>query len=100
MLRTKQQPGVITRIDKTRFTFIEDMLRCFKYRYYTRGKITCEDCEIDPKPSLIFRGTYYERCEREIREIERSLEAGVVPIFRSITRSSYNKTLFSLCIAM
>ncbi|XP_054002532.1 spermatogenesis-associated protein 17-like [Hylaeus anthracinus] len=86
LLRTKQQPGVLTRIDKTRFTFIEEMLKCFEFRHYTGKKGTrCCDCKIDPKPSLVFRGTYYERCEKEIREMERRLQAGDMPVFRSTT---------------
>ncbi|XP_076374356.1 uncharacterized protein LOC117226590 [Megalopta genalis] len=84
LLRTKQRPGVVTRIDKTRFTFIEQMLKCFEYKSYTgRDAVCCHDCDIDPKRSSIFRGTYYERCEREIREIERKLRTGAVPVFRS-----------------
>ncbi|XP_043251621.1 spermatogenesis-associated protein 17-like [Colletes gigas] len=90
LLRTKQQPGVITRIDRTRFTFIEEMLKCFEFRRYAGRKVTsCGDCQIDPKPSLVFRGTYYERCEREIRELERSLKAGLVPIFRSTMQFAF-----------
>ncbi|XP_076629193.1 uncharacterized protein LOC143345706 [Colletes latitarsis] len=90
LLRTKQRPGVITRIDRTRFTFIEEMFKCFEFRRYEGRKITsCGDCQIDPKPSLVFRGTYYERCEREIRELERSLKAGLVPIFRSTMQFAF-----------
>ncbi|XP_076174207.1 uncharacterized protein LOC143150079 [Ptiloglossa arizonensis] len=85
LLRTAQRPGVITRIDERDFTFIEEMLKCFEFRRYTAGrKINrCRECRIDPKPSLVFRGTHYEKCEREIREFERNLRAGGVPIFRS-----------------
>ncbi|XP_033178663.1 uncharacterized protein LOC105681231 [Bombus impatiens] len=88
LLRTKQRPGVFTRIDSTRFTLIEEMLRCLEYKRYMRDKKTklkrkCEDCQIDRKPTLILRGTYYERCEKEIHEIRKNLEAGAVPIYRS-----------------
>ncbi|OAD61536.1 Spermatogenesis-associated protein 17 [Eufriesea mexicana] len=88
LLRTAQRPGVLTKIDSTKFTLIEEMLKCLEYRRYmrrrkTKSKEKCRDCQIDQKPSLILRGTYYERCEREIREVQRSLEAGIVPIFRS-----------------
>ncbi|CAL1677787.1 unnamed protein product [Lasius platythorax] len=76
LLRTKCRPGVITRIDKTRFTYIEEMLKCLEYnRYISKAKSICRDCQIDPKPSLIFRGTHFERCEKEIREFEKSLRA-------------------------
>ncbi|KAM0731710.1 Spermatogenesis-associated protein 17 [Formica fusca] len=85
LLRTKCRPGVITRIDKTRFTYIEEMLKCLEYdQYVSKAKAICKDCQIDRKPSLIFRGTYFERCEKEIREFEKSLQAGNVSIFRSI----------------
>nr|XP_012139905.1 PREDICTED: uncharacterized protein LOC105662411 isoform X1 [Megachile rotundata] len=75
LLRTHQHPGVITKIDKTCFTYIEEMMKCFEYRRCGERKTqTCRDCQIDPKPSLLLRGTYYERCEREIREIERRIK--------------------------
>lgn len=62
------------------------MLKCLEYdQYISRAKSACKNCQIDRKPSLIFRGTYFERCEKEIREFEKSLEAGNVSIFRSIT---------------
>ncbi|CAK9796344.1 Spermatogenesis-associated protein 17 [Anthophora quadrimaculata] len=88
LLRTNQQPGVITRIDNTHLTMIEEMLKCFEYRHYVRRKRIapwkkCRDCQIDKKRTLLLQGTYYERCERAIREIERKVETGVVPIFRS-----------------
>lgn len=88
LLRTKQRPGVFTRIDNTRFTLIEEMLRCLEYKRYMRDKKTklkrkCEECQIDRKPTLILLGTYYERCEKEIHEIRKNLEAGAVPIYRS-----------------
>lgn len=61
------------------------MLKCLEYnRYISKAKSICRDCQIDPKPSLIFRGTHFERCEKEIREFEKSLRAGNVSIFRSI----------------
>lgn len=85
LLGTKCRPGVITRIDKTRFTYIEEMLKCLEYdQYVFKAKAICKDCQIDRKPSLIFRGTYFERCEKEIREFEKSLQTGNVSIFRSI----------------
>ncbi|XP_076655556.1 uncharacterized protein LOC143360508 [Halictus rubicundus] len=84
LLRTKQRPGVVTRIDKNSFTFIEEMLKCFEYKKYTgRNVVCCRDCDIDPKKSSIFRGTHYERCEKAIREIERDLKIGAVSVFRS-----------------
>ncbi|XP_076389448.1 uncharacterized protein LOC105662410 [Megachile rotundata] len=84
LLRTHQRSGVITRIDKTCFTYIEEMMKCFEYRRCGERKTqTCRDCQIDPKPSLFLRGTYYERCEREIREIERRIKVGITPISRS-----------------
>lgn len=83
-MRTKCRPGVITRIDKTRFTYIEEMLKCFEYdQYSSKVKYVCKDCRIDRKPSLIFRGTYFERCEKEIREFEKNLRAENESIFKS-----------------
>ncbi|XP_050466360.1 spermatogenesis-associated protein 17-like isoform X1 [Cataglyphis hispanica] len=85
LLGTKCCPGVITRIDKTRFTYIEEMLKCLEYdQYVPKAKAICKNCQIDRKPSLIFRGTYFERCKKEIRELEKSLQTGNVSIFRSI----------------
>nr|XP_012139908.1 PREDICTED: uncharacterized protein LOC105662412 [Megachile rotundata] len=63
---------------------IEDKMNCFEYKRYGERKTqTCHDCQIDPKPSLLLRGTYYERCEKEIREIERRIKVGITPISRS-----------------
>jgi len=85
LLRTKCRPGVITRIDKTRFIYIEEMLKCLEYNQYSvsKARSVCRDCQIDPKSSLIFRGTYFEKCEKEIREFEKSLSSQNVSIFRS-----------------
>lgn len=84
LLRTKCRPGVITRIDKTRFIYIEEMLKCLEYnQYIAKAKTACRDCQIDRKPSSIFRGTYFKKCEKEIREFERSLSSGNVHIFKS-----------------
>ncbi|XP_076545030.1 uncharacterized protein LOC117601369 isoform X2 [Osmia lignaria lignaria] len=72
LLRTHERPGVITRIDKTRFTFIEQMLKCFEYRRYAgRKRRTCRDCQIDRKPTLLLQGTYYERPYEEDEKIQR-----------------------------
>ncbi|KYM99344.1 Spermatogenesis-associated protein 17 [Cyphomyrmex costatus] len=85
LLRTKCRPGVITRIDKTRFIYIEEMLKCLEYnQYIVKSKTICKDCQIDRKPSLIFRGTYFEKFEKEIREFEKSLSSGNMYIFKSI----------------
>lgn len=89
LLRTTCQPGVITKIDNTKFTFIEAMLKCLQYKHYMRNKKLrpkgkkCQKCEIDEKPSFILRGTYYEKCEKEIREIQKKLEAEAMPLYRS-----------------
>ncbi|XP_026670147.1 spermatogenesis-associated protein 17-like [Ceratina calcarata] len=88
LLRTAQRPGVITRIDGTQFTLIEEMLKCLEYKRYVRWKKKkprekCKDCQIDRRPSLVLQGTHYERCEREIREVERSRRTGCVPVYRS-----------------
>ncbi|XP_043579598.1 spermatogenesis-associated protein 17 [Bombus pyrosoma] len=101
LLRTKQRPGVFTRIDNTRFTLIEEMLRCLEYKRYMRDKKTkskrkCEECQIDRKPTLILRGTYYERCEKEIHEIRKNLEAGAVPIYRSEPYEEHEKSIRKL----
>ncbi|XP_071568692.1 spermatogenesis-associated protein 17 [Temnothorax nylanderi] len=84
LLRTKCRPGVITRIDKTRFVYIEEMLKCLEYdQYISKARSVCRDCQFVRKPSLIFRGTYFERCEKEIREFEKSLLAENVSNFKS-----------------
>ncbi|XP_025987577.2 spermatogenesis-associated protein 17 [Solenopsis invicta] len=84
LLRTKCRPGVITRIDKTRFIFIEEMLKCLEYdQYISKAGAVCRDYQINRKPSLIFHGTYFEKCENEIREFEKSLLADNVTVFRS-----------------
>lgn len=84
LLRTKCRPGVITRIDKTRFVYIEEMLKCLEYnQYISKAKSVCRDCQFVRKPTLIFRGTYFEKCEKEIREFEKSLLAENVSIFES-----------------
>lgn len=99
LLRTKCIPGVITRIDKTRFTHIEEMLKCFDYERYTwRTDSSCKKCQIDRKLSLMFRGTYFEKCEKEIREFERSVQEGKVSIFRSkVDLYIFNR---NLCVTM
>lgn len=89
LLRTTCRPGVITKIDNAKFTFIEAMLKCLQYKHYIRNKKLkpkekkCQKCQIDEKPSLILRGTYYEKCEKEIREIQKRLEAEAMPLYRS-----------------
>ncbi|KAK2579063.1 hypothetical protein KPH14_002667 [Odynerus spinipes] len=48
LLRTKFRPSVVTQIDKTRFTLIEEMLKCLKYDFYTLKKqITCEHYKLE-----------------------------------------------------
>lgn len=85
LLRTKCRPGVITRIDKTHFVYIEEMLKCLEYdQYISKARSVCRDCQFLRKPSLIFRGTYFEKCEKEIREFEKSLLAENVSTFESI----------------
>lgn len=79
---------MFTRIDDTRFTLIEEMLKCLEYKRYVsnkRIKLKSErrDCQIDGTPTSILRGTYYERCGKEIQETQKNLEAGTVPIYRS-----------------
>lgn len=65
------------------------MLKCLQYKHYIRNKKLkpkekkCQKCQIDEKPSLILRGTYYEKCEKEIREIQKRLEAEAMPLYRS-----------------
>ncbi|CAL7934468.1 unnamed protein product [Xylocopa violacea] len=88
LLRTKHRPGVLTRMDSNRFTLFEEMLKCLEYKRYVHWKRKeqkkkCRDCRIDAKPSLVLRGTRYERCEKAIREIEKDLQKGVVPLYRS-----------------
>lgn len=61
------------------------MLKCLEYdRYVSKSKSVCAGCRIDRKRSLILRGTYYEKCEKEIREFEESLRSGNISIFRGI----------------
>lgn len=92
LLRTKCRPGVITRIDKTRFVYIEEMLKCLEYdQYIAKARSVCRDCRIDCKP-LIFRSTYFEKCEKEIREFEKTLSSENV----SILRSTVNKHIKSI----
>lgn len=84
LLRTKCRPGVITRIDKIRFVHIEEMLKCLEYsQYISKARSVCRDCQFVHKPSLIFRDTYFEKCEKEIREFEKSLFAENISIFGS-----------------
>ncbi|XP_066601089.1 spermatogenesis-associated protein 17-like [Prorops nasuta] len=79
LLGTVSQPGVFTRIDKVQCTHIEKMIKCLKYRYYKVQR------KKEKKPRVfIFRGTYLEKCEREIREYEDSLRAKDAPINRGI----------------
>lgn len=64
------------------------MLKCLQYKHYIRNKKLkpkekCQKCQIDEKPSFILRGTYYEKCEKEIREIQKRLEAEAMPLYRS-----------------
>lgn len=85
LLGTKCRPGVITNIDETRFTYIEEMLKCLKYDLYVpKAKSVCVDCRIDRGSSLILHGTYFKKCEKEIREFEKRLQAGNAPVFGSI----------------
>ena len=61
------------------------MLKCLKYnQYIAKVKTVCKDCQIDRKSSLIFRNTYFEKCEKEIREFKRSLKSGKVHISKNI----------------
>ena len=61
------------------------MLKCLEYnQYIAKVKTVCKDCQIDRKCSLIFRNTYFEKCEKEIREFERSLRSGKVHISKNI----------------
>lgn len=83
LLSTKIRPGVIAKIDKARFTYIEQMLKCLEYdRYVVRPKSVCGHCRLDHKRSQILRGTYFEKCENEIRDFERSLRAAHALIFQ------------------
>lgn len=60
------------------------MLKCFEYsQYILKAKSVCRDCPFVQKPSLIFRDTYFEKCEKEIREFEKSLLAENISIFGS-----------------
>ncbi|RLU24807.1 hypothetical protein DMN91_002897 [Ooceraea biroi] len=94
LLGTKCRSGVITKIDKTRFTYIEEMLKCLEYdRYVSKAKSVCGGCRIDRKRSLILRGTYFEKCEKEIREFEKSLRAGSVSMFRNQPFDANNKSI-------
>ncbi|KAF3424355.1 hypothetical protein E2986_10800 [Frieseomelitta varia] len=101
LLRTKQQPGVITRIDDTQFTLIEEMLKCLEYKRYVsnkRSKLKSKrrDCQIDETPTSILRGTYYERCGKEIQETQKKLEAGTVPVYRSEPYEEHEKNIRKL----
>lgn len=104
LLRTKCRPGVITRIDKTRFVYIEEMLKCLEYdQYIAKARSVCRDCRIDCKPSLIFRSTYFEKCEKEIREFEKTLSSENVSILKStvnehiksILQNFYDKMVYT-----
>lgn len=84
LLRTKCRPGVITRIDKTRFVHIEEMLKCLEYnQYVSKTRSVCGECQFINKPSSIFRDDYFEKCDREIREFEKSLFENI-SVFGSI----------------
>ncbi|XP_076766729.1 uncharacterized protein LOC143433317 [Xylocopa sonorina] len=99
LLRTKQRPGVLTRMDRNQFTLVEEMLKCLEYKRYVRWKRKepkkkCRDCRIDARPSLVLRGTRYERCEKAIRGMEKDLEKGLVPLYRSRHCSLVSSDLF------
>lgn len=83
LARTKNRPGVITRIDETRFTYIEEMLKCLEYEGYRRKtKFACGDCRLGRTFSPILRdATHLRKYENEIREIEKSLRARDVLAF-------------------
>ncbi|KAH0948149.1 hypothetical protein HN011_006117, partial [Eciton burchellii] len=85
LLGTKCRPGVITKIDKTRFTYIEEMLKCLQYnRYVSRAKSACGCCQIDRKRSFMLCDSYFKKCEKELREFEKSLSDGNVSIFTDL----------------
>ncbi|KAK1126496.1 hypothetical protein K0M31_005131 [Melipona bicolor] len=72
------------------------MLKCLEYKRYVSNKRTKvkskrRDCQIDETPTSILRGTYYERCGKEIQETQKSLEAGTVPIYRSEPYEEHEK---------
>lgn len=105
LLRTACRPGVLTKIDNTKFTFIEAMLKCLQYKHYVRNKKLrskekCQKCQIDEKPSFILRGTYYEKCEKEIREIQKRLEAEAMPLYRSNKLKGNIKFKFDIPLAV
>lgn len=84
LLRTKCQPGILTRIDKSRFTVIENMIRSLEYTVYVekRRRNKCKEPSVIAEQPLLLKGTYFARCEREIRDLERSLEMGKASIRR------------------
>lgn len=96
---------MLTKIDNTKFTFIEAMLKCLQYKHYVRNKKLrskekCQKCQIDEKPSFILRGTYYEKCEKEIREIQKRLEAEAMPLYRSNKLKGNIKFKFDIPLAV
>ncbi|XP_046741450.1 spermatogenesis-associated protein 17-like [Diprion similis] len=93
LLSTESQPGVLARIDKTRLTKIEKMMRSLEYTLYVE-KRRLEKCSAQPPdaPPLLFEGTYFARCEKEIRDLERSLELGKGSIRRGECVQFYLKS--------
>ncbi|XP_046409494.1 spermatogenesis-associated protein 17-like [Neodiprion fabricii] len=96
LLSTESQPGVLAHIDKTRFTMIEKMMRSLEYTLYVE-KRRLKKCRVRPPDAqpLLFEGTYFERCEKEIRDLERSLELGNGSIRRGECVLLYLKTSVS-----
>lgn len=87
LLRTKCQPGVLTRMDKTRFTVIEKMMKTLEYTLYVEKRHR-DKCNQHPpeQERLLLEGTCFARCEKEIRNFERSIELGKA----SIRRGEFN----------
>ncbi|XP_024946113.1 spermatogenesis-associated protein 17 isoform X2 [Cephus cinctus] len=94
LLGTKQRPGVMSRIEKNKFISVEKMMQCLEYSLYNKKKR--EDnccCEESIDPPLMLKGTRLERCEKEIREFEKKLRAGKIPIYRSQSYEEDEKIL-------
>ncbi|XP_048513439.1 LOW QUALITY PROTEIN: spermatogenesis-associated protein 17-like [Athalia rosae] len=83
LLRTESRPGVLTRIDETKFTVIEEMIRSLEYARYmeNRRREKCGQQQPEISPPLL-KGTYFARCEKEIRELRESLEMGKASLRR------------------
>ncbi|XP_076296581.1 uncharacterized protein LOC143216896 [Lasioglossum baleicum] len=76
LLRTKQRPGVVTRIDKSSFTFIEEMLKCFEYRKYTGFPYEKQEKMQRRKNRELKEAALHQQCEVVSRPTTRSGKRG------------------------